>query len=351
LESERYEEGMKLLLTTITLVAMTISVAAQWLSHPTPGIPRTADGKANLTAVAPRAVDGKPDLTGVWTGALSASLAPHPDPSDVHTWAKDVARQRADGFFKDRPSFRCLPSGPEGFGGWKRILQTPAAVAILNEDLTYRVIHMDGRQLEANSAPSWMGYSVGRWDGDTLVVDSVGFNDKTWLNSLGLPHTEALRMTERYQRKDFGHLRIDVTFTDPVAFVKPLSIVVNMELAADTEMLEAVCEVNSDHWVGGFSASQKAAVRVAPELLATYVGVYSGPYAGRLRTVEITLVDGELLATPFMGRDKRLLVAESDTQFLSTEGLLYQFVRDQNGFVTHLVEIHVSGNYPYKRQR
>jgi hypothetical protein len=133
--------------------------------------------------------------------------------------------------------------------------------------------------------------------------------------------------------------------------VKPLSIVVNMELAADTEMLEAVCEVNSDHWVGSFSASQKAAVRVAPELLATYVGVYSGPYAGRVRTVEITLVDGELLATPFMGRDKRPLVAESDTMFLSAEGLAYQFVRDQNGLVTHLVEIHVSGNYLYKRQR
>jgi hypothetical protein len=116
-----------------------------------------------------------------------------------------------------------------------------------------------------------MGYSVARWEGDTLVVNSFGFNDKTWLNSLGLPHSEALRMTERYQRKDFGPLRIDVTFTDRVAFAKPLSIGFNMELAPDTEMLEWVCEVNSDHWVGSFSASQKAAVRVAPELLARYV--------------------------------------------------------------------------------
>jgi hypothetical protein len=95
---------MKLLLTAIALVAMTFSVAAQWLNQPTPGIPRTADGKANLTAAAPRAVDGKPDLTGVWTGALSAHLAPHPDPSDVRPWAKEVAQQRADNFFKDRPS-------------------------------------------------------------------------------------------------------------------------------------------------------------------------------------------------------------------------------------------------------
>jgi hypothetical protein len=116
---------MKLSLTSIMLVAMTIPVAAQWLNHPTPGIPRTVDGKANLTAAAPRTVDGRPDLTGVWTGALSAHLARHPDASDVHPWAKEVARQRADNFFKDRPSFRCLPSGPEGFGGWKRIVQTP----------------------------------------------------------------------------------------------------------------------------------------------------------------------------------------------------------------------------------
>jgi hypothetical protein len=210
---------------------------------------------------------------------------------------------------------------------------------------------MDGRALETAPNPTWMGYSVARWEGDTLVVNSFGFNDRTWLNSLGLPHSEALRITERYQRNDFGHLRIDVTFADPVTFVKPLSIVVNMELAPDTEMLESVCEVNSDHWVGSFSAAQKAAVRIAPELLATYVGVYSGPYAGRPRTVEITLVDGELLATPFMGRDKRPLVAESDTMFLSAEGLAYQFVRDQNGLVTDLVEIHVSGNYLYKRQR
>ena len=113
-ESERYEDGMKLLLTAVALVAMTISVGAQWLNHPPPGIPRTPDGKANLTAAAPRAIDGKPDLTGLWTGALSALLAPHPDPSDVHAWAKDVARQRAENFFKDRPRFRCLPSGPEG---------------------------------------------------------------------------------------------------------------------------------------------------------------------------------------------------------------------------------------------
>ena len=262
-----------------------------------------------------------------------------------------MARQRAEDFFKGRPSFQCRPSGPEGFGGWKRIIQTSSLIVILNEDLTYRQIFMDGRALETAPHPTWMGYSVARWEGDTLVVDSFGFNDKTWLNSLGLPHTEALRMTERYQRKDFGHLRIDVTFTDPAAFAKPLSIGVSMELAADTEMLEAVCEVRSDHWVGSFSASQKATVKVARELLATYVGVYRGPYAGRLRTVEVTLVDGELVATGFVGRDRRPLIAESDTQFLSAEGLGYQFVRDQNGLVTHLLEMHVSGNYPYERQR
>ena len=104
--------------------------------------------------------------------------------------------------------YNCLPSGPEAdkAAAWKRILQTPTAIAILNEDLTYRVIHMDGRELEANPAPSWMGYSVGRWEGDTLIVESNGFNEKTWLSRYGQSHTEALRVTERYRRRDVGHL-------------------------------------------------------------------------------------------------------------------------------------------------
>ena len=169
-----------------------------------------------------------------------------------------------------RPFFRCLPSGPETerSGGWKRFLQTPTTVAILNDDLTYRVIHMDGRELEADPRPSWMGYSVGRWVGDTLVVDSAGFNDKTWVSRYGVSHTEALRITERYRRRDFGHLEVEVTFTDPGAFAKPWGFAVTMVLAADTDMLEAVCERSSDDWTGSLSDAVDRAVSVPPGVLA-----------------------------------------------------------------------------------
>ncbi len=121
------------------------------------------------------------------------------DPANAQPWVNDLVRQRQREYHKGRPLYNCLPSGPEAdkAAGWKRILQTPTAIAVLNEDLTYRVIHMDGRELEANPAPSWMGYSVGRWEGDTLVVESNGFNEKTWLSRYGQSHTEALRVTER----------------------------------------------------------------------------------------------------------------------------------------------------------
>src|SRR5262249_9619774 len=135
-----------------------------------------------------------------------------------------------------------------------------------------------GRVLESAPISSWMGYSVGRWEGETLVVDSFGFNDRTWLNDRGLPHTEALRMSERYHRRDFGHLQIDVTFTDPSAYTKPLSFVVAMALAADTEMLERVCETSSDHWPG--NSLRTSAVNVAADVLARYVGVYAGIWGG-----------------------------------------------------------------------
>jgi len=191
--------------------------------------------------------------------------------------------------------FRCLPSGPATFsqttGGpvYKRIVQTPALIVILNDDLTYRQIFMDGRSLEPNPFPGWMGYSVGRWEGDTLVVDSYGFNDKTWLNGRGLQHSEALRMTERYTRTDVGDLRIDVTFSDPDALRKPLSMAVNMTLAADTELLERVCEESSDRWLGTTADIDHAAVTVSPDVLKRYVGVYTGFWGANPRRVDVLL--------------------------------------------------------------
>ena len=205
-------------------------------------------------------------MTGVWNGPPPFA---RPDPANLQSWVTDLVRQRQQEYYKTRPYYQCRPSGPEAgrFGGWKRILQTATAIAILNDDLTYRVIFMDGRELEASPAPSWMGYSVGRWDGDALIVESVGFNDKTWLSRYGQPHTEALRMRERYRRLDVGHLQVAVTFTDPAAYVKPWGFTVDLALAADTEMLESVCEVTSDHWTGTIS---DAAVTVSQGVTARH---------------------------------------------------------------------------------
>jgi hypothetical protein len=345
---------MRILLTVATLAGLTMPGAAQWLNHPTPGIPRNADGKPNLTAPTPRTPDGRPDFTGLWKSPLQIRR-PAVDPNDMQPWAREIVRRRAKDFFKTRPVFQCLPSGPETFNQstsatvWKRILQTPSLIAILNDDLTYRQIFMDGRALETTPNPTWMGYSVGRWEGETLVVDSFGFNDRTWLNNRGLPHTEALRMTERYQRRDVGHLRIDVIFTDPSAYLKPLNLLVDMELAADTEMLETVCETSSDHWAS--PSEPRSAVSVAPDVLERYVGTYSGVWAGRPRIVAVSLSAGELLVTIDDATQPIPLLALSETVFESAEGLGYRFVTQGGGPAIAVEEIHVSGDFRFERRR
>jgi hypothetical protein len=281
-------------------------------------------------------------------------------------WVSDLVRQRQQEYYKTRPYYQCLPSGPEAerFGGWKRVLQTPTVIAILNDDLTYRVIHTDGRELEADPAPSWMGYSAGHWDGDTLVVETAGLNDKTWASRYGVSHTEALRMTERYRRRDFGHLQVEVTYTDPAAYAKPWGFKTDMTLAADTEMLEAICERSSEHWTGTLSDAANKGVSVPPDVLARYVGVYSGIYGGNTRTVDVSLSGGQLIAKIVgaaavegglgaAGLDdaaERPLVPQSQTQFEGL-GLGYQFIVDDKGVATALVEIHISGPYTFRRQR
>ncbi len=169
----------------------------------------------------------------------------------------------------------CVPLGPGYITAGDttgaemiKIVQTPGLILILNPDLTYRQVYMDGRKLEDAPNPSWMGYSVGHWDGDTLVVDSFGFNDRTWLDHDGHPHTEALRITERYRRRDFGNLDLEVTFSDPGAYNKPWTVKVRAQLAADTSMLEWVCnDVPSklEHWVGKASDVKKTEVKVPAE--------------------------------------------------------------------------------------
>jgi hypothetical protein len=344
------------------LLALPFSLCAQWLNFRTPGIPRTADGKPNLTAPAPRTANGQPDLTGLWVmpldtavGNITVRNVGDLKPADVLPWAQALIRQRAENLGRDNPRYRCLPEGPgysTGVGNMMRLLQTPAMIVILNDDLTYRQIFMDGRAMETNPNPSWMGYAVGRWDGDTLVIESSGFNDRTWLLD-GYPHTEALRMTERYRRTDFGHLEITVTFQDTGAYAKAWTVPVRAQLATDTEMLESVCNENNDtgqqHWVGNLSDDEKSAVRLAPEIMAKYVGVYKGQYIQSLRTIEVSFCGGELFISVNGGPKERIL-PQSETSFSGT-GLTYQFMRDDHGIATHIVEGHVSGDYMFQRQK
>jgi len=353
---------MKLFLTALTLFAGVMPAAAQWLDRPWPDIPRTADGQPDLTAPAPRGPDGKPDFSGVWNGQrpdVNLELA------TLQPWVVDLARERQQNYYKTRPYYQCLPSGPETehFGGWKRIIQSPSAIAILSDTLNYRVIHMDGRELEANPISSWAGYSVGRWEGDTLVVESNGFNDETWAVRFGVSHSESLQVTERYRRTDFGHIVGDVTFTDPEAFTEPWSFTVNMEVAADTEMLEAICEHTSEDWAGSMTEVADRGISVPAEVMAGYVGAYTGVYGGRERTYEVSISDGRLVATIVgdytqsglgaAGLDEgatRLLMPLSETLFEGL-GLGYEFIVNDEGVATDLIVTHVSGNYTYARQR
>jgi hypothetical protein len=328
----------------VSLVIVGLPADAQWLNHPTPGIPRTPDGKPNLSAPAPRGKDGHPDLSGPWTGRGIAFRVPA---EALTAESKALIQEREENYLKDRPSFQCQPTGPEAVAGWRRIIQTPSIIAIAYETLTYRLIFMDGRTLEANPERTWMGYSVGRWEGDTLVVDSFGFNDRTWLDARGLPHTEALRTTERYLRRTWGQLQVELTVTDPGAFAKSWTVTYDLQFQADSEMVEGVCE-DKTHWIGRLSEAERGAVTVRPETLAKYVGVYSGLWLQRLRTVRIQLEGGTLYANGLLGERVRL-IPHSDTTFMGTDGYSFDF-DPQGNPAAFMVERHVSGDWKYARQ-
>src|SRR5262245_45543204 len=232
------------LLLLLTLLHSTAS--AQWVKIPLPNTPRTPDGKPNLGAPLPRAVDGKPDLGGVWAAVSDRSDVPVtsvPIPRNRHgsniavdvpggppltPWAKAIydARRKAEG--KGLPTEKCLPSGipPDMLRPSLpfKIVQTYGVTIILLEEFNnWRQIFTDGRALPVDPQPAWFGYSVAKWDGDSLVVSTAGFNDQTWLDSGGTPHSEMLRLTEHFRRIDFGHMEVQYSFDDPMAFTKPWS--------------------------------------------------------------------------------------------------------------------------------
>ena len=235
--------------------------SAQWLNLPLAGTPRNADGQPNLTAPAPKTSDGKPDLSGIWRaadGRLLGNLAANePGGAPFQPWAAALYKERQDNLAKDRPSGRCLPHGvPDAMmvrSGPFKIAQTPGVVFILYEEFNhYRQVFTDGRGLPKITNPAWFGYSVGKWEGDMFVADTIGFNDKSWLDDPGHPHTEALRVTEKFTRRDFGHLEIQITIDDQKAYTRPWTVNARFDLVPDSELIENICENERDtpHLVG-----------------------------------------------------------------------------------------------------
>ena len=215
----------------LTALLLTTTVVAQWLNYPTPGVPRLPDGKPDFSAPAPRTADGKPDLSGIWSGAGPSyrfNIAQDLETKDIHPWAEALFIQRVRDARMDSPLSKCLPvSVPyHNFFNLTRIVQTPALVVMLYESANVppRTVFTDGRDLPKDPNPTWFGYSIGRWEGDTLVITSAGFNDQGWLDSSGHPQTESLRLTERLRRRDFGHMDYEITVDDPKVFTRPFTI-------------------------------------------------------------------------------------------------------------------------------
>jgi hypothetical protein len=258
----------RLAIVVAACVMCSATARTQWLEHPSAGIPRLPDGKPNLTAPVPRTAEGTPDLSGIWEvvgdrvmetdGRVRSKYVydiavDMPGGAPFLPWAKALHDERQKALGVGAPSERCLPHGiPDAMLTRTlpfKILQTRGVTLILYEEFNnWRQIFTDGQPLPKDPQPAWLGYSVGSWDGDTFVIETAGFNDKSWLDAGGAPHTEALRTTERLRRTDFGHMEIAFTFDDPKTFTKLWSATVKFNLLADTELLEHHCD--NEKWLG-----------------------------------------------------------------------------------------------------
>jgi hypothetical protein len=241
----------------VILFLMCASLHAQWVNVPPAKVPRTPDGQPNLSAPAPRLPDRKPDLSGVWRPDNTFEGKPANFAADLKVdvplqpWAKAVYDERRSGLHgNEDPSARCLPQGVPRVnaapGQWK-LVQTSDFIVIIYEafNILWRQIFLDGRAVADDAPPTWLGYSTGTWDGDTLVVDTKGFNGKIWLDLMGKPSTDALHVTERFHRTDFGHMDIDITIDDAKAYTKPWTVAEHVRLLPDTDLMEAICNENN----------------------------------------------------------------------------------------------------------
>jgi hypothetical protein len=331
----------------IILCVMSASLSAQWPNHPTQGVPRKADGKPDLMAPAPRSADGKPDLSGVWRVKQNSYLVyvtSDLKPDEVRPWAAALYKQRADDYRKDSDGIACLPPGPKagisGLGLPMKIVQTPNLVVVLYEyETIFRQIFTDGRALPEDPNPTWMGYSVGHWDNDTLVVSTAGYNDRTTIDLGGHPHTEALRVTERFHRRDAGHIDLEVTLDDPKAYARAWTLPIELDLIADGDLIEYFCENEKDakHLVG--KSGEEA--HVSHEILAQYAGTYD--------TAVISVEDTHLTINT-NGGGNIPLVAHGDNDF-TMEGTGIEFVRDPKGSVTGMIQHWVEGDRLLARRK
>jgi hypothetical protein len=262
----------------LLMAAAVPNLGAQWASYPTPGIPRTADGKPNLTAPAPRTAEGKVDFSGIWErrgpgggGARGRGGPPAPTTTPegiplstfgevagrgfqlpLQPWAAELKKKRMANNNKDNPDVWCLPIGLMQYHNHpqpRQIVQTKNLILITYEsNYGLRYIYMDGRPAPKDDpTPWWFGYSRGWFEGDTLVVETTNFRGDEragWLDVNGSPYTDALKMTERFRRPNFGTLEIDITIDDPKAYTKPFTVRVNQSILVDQEMIEFICNEN-----------------------------------------------------------------------------------------------------------
>jgi len=246
--------------------AIAAPLSAQWLHYPTPGVPRLTNGSPNLQAPAPRAADGRPDFSGIWEPDMNRPCPPEgcadmkvpqefvnigwglKDGPPYQAWAAEARKTRMEHNGKDDPVSRCLPGGivklhttPQ----LRKIVQVPGLLVTLNEmDATYRQIFTDGRPLPPIDMPSFKGYSTGKWDRDTLVVETIGFNDGMWLDRSGSPVTDAAKITERYRRVNYGTMEIDITIDDAKAYTHPWTIKLVHKIVLDTDLIDYMCVEN-----------------------------------------------------------------------------------------------------------
>jgi len=258
--------------TAVALICASGVTAGQWLHLPTADSPRTADGRPNLAAAPPRLADGRPDFSGIWQSARKIPCTPEfgrfvecgleiggsplalnigadmPGGLPYQPWAAALVKQRTDDNSKDDPHARCLPDNPPrpyGLPHMTKAVHTPRLLVLLNEvNAMYRQIFIDGRPLPVDPNPSWNGYSSAAWDGDTLVVRTIGFRDGLWLDMAGSPMTDAARMTERIRRPSFGTLEVQITVDDPKAYTRRWTVEMPQKITLDTELIDEMCLEN-----------------------------------------------------------------------------------------------------------